>query len=231
MRLIFFALLGVNVAVLLLLLTVWRPLEKASEPMAGGASNAKELQLVSEVDAVSLGVQVEESARDSLGDLKVEADLCVSIGPFSRLLRAEYFVEHLDALEVTAKVHELEVSDGAGFWVHLPSAPTRKQALAKLREVQAKKIDSYLIPKGVLANGISLGMFTQSNLADLRKKEMRALGYDAEIKEIDRTRNEVWVILNQLDAQEIGQDGWLKLMSKEKDIEKRQILCSGIASE
>lgn len=222
MRLVFFALLAVNVAVLILQLTVWR--------VGGGAGNVEHvkntrsgLHLASEGNG-GTGEEVRGAPREL-------NDMCTLVGPFAGQLGAEYFVEHVQALEVDASVQPIDVSDGAGFWVYLPPLPSKPQALEKLKEIQAKKIDSYLIPKGTLLHGISLGMFTRPELADLRQNEMTELGYQAEIKEISRTRQEMWVKINRLDAQEIAEQTWLMLLNKEKGIEKRQIYCSAIASE
>lgn len=219
MRLFFFVLLAINVAALMLQLTAWR-VPNAVEDMS---AEQHSLRLASEVDGRNAGAMQDERSADS--------EMCVLVGPFAESLAAEYFAEHLQALEVAAEVSEIEVPDGAGYWVYLPPAASKKLAFEKLREVQAKNIDSYLIPKGVLLNGISLGMFTRSELADLRQKEMIDLGYSAEIREISRTRKERWVTINRSDAQKIAEPTWVELMNREKGIEKRQIFCSGIASE
>lgn len=221
MRLVFFALLAVNVAVLILQLTVWR--------VGGGLGNVEHVKNTR--SGLHLASEGNSGVDDASGAPRELSDICTLVGPFPEQLRAEYFVEHVQALEVGASVQSIDVSDGVGYWVYLPPLPSKPQALEKLKEIQAKKIDSYLIPKGTLLHGISLGMFTRSELADLRQNEMSELGYQAEIKEISRTRQEMWVKINRLDAQEIAEQTWLMLLNKEKGIEKRQIYCSAIASE
>ncbi|MDO3385513.1 SPOR domain-containing protein [Gilvimarinus sp. SDUM040013] len=227
MRLIFFALLGVNVAALVLQLTVWSVPEREVS-VSNVARGGEKLRLLSELE----GSRLSASRASAAAPLPAaESGLCHTVGPFPRLLSAEYFVEALQALDVVARVDELEVPEGAGYWVHLPPEASKKEALKRLREVQAKQIDSYLIPKGELANGISFGMFTRAELAAARRDDMRSLGYDAEIREITRTRKEVWVVLGAGQAQKLSSEAWLELLSRENNVEKQQNYCSGVASE
>jgi ATPase subunit of ABC transporter with duplicated ATPase domains len=146
------------------------------------------------------------------------------------IAQAERFVEHLRALEVDAIVQELEVPDGFSFWVHLPPEISKQAALRRLYELQAKQIDSYIIPRGELANGISLGMFTRRELAQQRLEELRALGYPAEILEVSRSLREIWVILPQPESDKLGASLWQDLLARQPGLEKRQNLCPSVAS-
>lgn len=234
MRLIFFALLGVNVAVLVLQLTVWSVDEPPAAVVARGPAAGQSLTLLAERERNEAG----PDSRDGRATTKAgnagmvpREGLCDMVGPFERLLRAEYLVESLSALDVGAEIREFDVPEGKGYWVHLPPEPSRQEALRRLREVQAKRIDSYLIPKGELANGISFGMFSRPELALARRDEMQALGYAAEIREITRTRREIWVVLGAGQAQKISNERWIELISQENNVEKQQKYCSGVASE
>ncbi|MBU2884556.1 SPOR domain-containing protein [Gilvimarinus agarilyticus] len=231
MRLIFFALLGVNVAVLVLQLTVWSAEEAVAVQSAPVSSGGEALRLLSEGERSTQVSRSSEAARATVEASVPKEGLCDMVGPFERLLRAEYFVEALQALSVTATVKALEVPEGKGYWVHLPPESSKKEALGRLREVQAKQIDSYLIPKGDLANGISFGMFTRQELALAKLDEMQTLGYEAEIREITRTRKENWVVLGAGQAQKMSNERWLELISRENNVEKQQKYCSGVASE
>ncbi|HEY7885505.1 MAG TPA: hypothetical protein VIC08_11235 [Cellvibrionaceae bacterium] len=226
MRIVFFALLGINVAALVLQLTVWRVEATIPQVSAPGRADAS-LRLLSESD-VSVDMVSDRSSSPLLAAREGES-LCVVVGPFEALLRGEYFVEALQALEVGAEVRELEVPEGEGFWVYLPSEPTRKEALERLREVQAKNIDSYLIPRGELANGISLGMFTREELALEQQQQMREQGFAATIKTITRMRSEIWVLVDREDAQKLNRETWVRLLNRENDIEKLQKYCEGVA--
>jgi hypothetical protein len=55
---------------------------------------------------------------------------------------------------------------------------------------QAKNIDSYIIPSGELANGISFGMFNDQSAAQSRLEEIRMQGYQPKLREVERTHSE-----------------------------------------
>lgn len=232
MRFVFFAILGVNAAVLLLQLTVWAPSPvEDSVTTVKSAAAGETLILLAESGGSDPSKAAEPPRSVQGAPVDRPADgLCDMVGPFERLLSAEYFVEALAALDVGAQVRELDVPEGDGFWVYLPPEASKKEALARLREVQAKQIDSYLIPKGELENGISFGMFTRRELALARQEAMQAEGYPAEIKEIARTRKEIWVELASSSAQKLSEDTWRELLSREKAVKKQQKYCPGVAS-
>lgn len=238
MKLIFFALLGLNAAALALQLTVWKPEPAAPERRVAvaAATGGEPLVLLSEREsAPPAAARRDEIQRASFGATMEGRDgererLCDMLGPFGRLLDAEYMVESLAAMEVVSSVRQVAVPEGVGYWVHLPPEPSKKEALKKLREVQAKQIDSYLIPRGELANGISFGMFTRQELAEARLSDMQELGYPAEIREITRTREEVWVLLEPGQAQSLSPELWSELLGRENGVEKQQKYCSGVAS-
>lgn len=232
MKLIFFALLGLNAAALVLQLTVWKPEGGSGSAVASARAGGKPLVLLSEADRES-PKQVQASSAPVAERLVLSADgeqLCDLVGPFSRLLDAEYMQEALASMEVVAEVRELEVPEGVGYWVHLPPEPSKKEALQRLREVQSKQIDSYLIPRGELANGISFGMFTRKELAEARKEDMKTLGYDVAIREVERTRKENWVLLAPGAAMKLDASAWVELLGRENGVEKQQKYCSGVAS-
>lgn len=157
--------------------------------------------------------------------------MCTYVGPFRALLPAEYFVEHLSALEVLAEVQRVEVPSTPSFWVHQEPQSSRKAALRRLHELQAKNIDSYVIPKGDLENGVSFGLYNKLESAERRLKNIQAKGYEAQIRRVDRTFEEVWVSLGVDEAEKVGQELWFELMNREDGLEKRQNFCPDVASE
>ena len=155
--------------------------------------------------------------------------LCSMVGPFKDVLPAEYFVEHLQALEVLAEVERLEVSSGVGFWVYQQPRASRKEALRRLHELQAAGLDSYVIPKGELENGVSFGFFSDRRGAEARLAEVEALGYEVLLKEVARSYEEIWVVLAALESVKVGDELWLTLLNREAGLEMRQNFCPGVA--
>lgn len=169
--------------------------------------------------------EVSESAS-----LVGNAEKCELIGPFAELLHAEYLVERLKSLEVVSAIKQVEIADGKIYWVYLKPEMSEKEALRRLSEIQqSKAIDSYIIPSGELANGISFGQFANEKEATEKAEQIRAQGYAAEIKEVPKSHNETWVEVHQKVGQKISEEKWLSLLKEEKAIERRQNYCLGVA--
>lgn len=227
MRMVLIVLVVMNVLVF-----GWRLLSPAQEPKASVAAapvagtSARSLVLIDEMDADARNALVQpQRAAQSKGD-----PVCTLAGPFVDADRGAIVRERLRALGVDSTLQSLEITSGESYWVHLPPEPSQEQALRRLHELHAKQVDSYVIPKGELANGISFGMFTQKPLAESRKAEMLKLGYGAEIKVLPRTQKELWLILGPGQALRVGESVWSELLPAGGGQEIRQNLCSAVAS-
>jgi hypothetical protein len=178
----------------------------------------------SKVSSRSVGEQAELSAVPS------STEKCELIGPFAELLHAEYLVERLTSLDAASVVRQVEIADGKNYWVYLKPEMSEKEALRRLSEIQqSKAIDSYIIPSGELANGISFGQFSNEKEATEKAEKIRAQGYAADIKEVPKSHNEIWVEVREKNGQKITEDRWLTLLKEEKAIERRQNYCLGVA--
>lgn len=155
--------------------------------------------------------------------------LCTMVGPYIELLKAEYAVENLRALDIVAAVERFEVSGGEGYRVHQQPLASRKEALRRLHELQAAGIDSYVIPKGELENGISFGFYAGRSGAETRLAEIKALGYEVFLQEVMRTHEEIWVVLTAQEAAKVDGDLWVNIMKRAKGSEMRQNFCPGVA--
>lgn len=235
MRWIFVTLLLVNAAFFLwesALIVREPPVVSAAVVVRPGQSQSLiSLQLLSEVKKErSLKQQEPEFLPLAKPTGSIET-LCTLVGPFSQLLAAENMLENLRALEVIATMQDLEVPEGAGYWVYLPPEVSRKAALRRLRELQSRGIDSYVIPKGDLANGISFGMFSRKELADKRLEAMRLQGYKAKINQVERSHRELWLMLPAGEVDKVAEEFWLHHAPKESLLERRQNYCLGVATE
>jgi hypothetical protein len=173
----------------------------------------------------------------SVDDSAVEVDtrptsrsLCTLVGAFSGQSKADYFVEKLAVWGVEAKVKNLLVSTTVGFWLYLPPLASRKELLRRLSELQRQGVDSYVIPDGRLANGISLGLFSEETRAESLKNSIAKLGYQPEIAEVPREKREVWIFLLKGESAKITDEKWSELLSGKDLLQKQQNLCSDVAS-
>ncbi len=173
---------------------------------------------------------VSNDANQVQGSAMGEA-LCTMVGPFVQLLHAEYLIENLAALGVKAQIANLEIGDGEVFWVYLAPELSEKEALRRLYELQKKNIESYIITKGDLANGISFGQYADSLEASARAEQLKDQGYNALIKSISKTIKETWVVLEPGADEKISDKAWVGLLNAQESLEKRQNFCSGVASQ
>lgn len=238
MRWIFFSLLLVNVAVFAYM--QWEhvrgePVSVVNEGVSDisrQAEDAPSLTLLSELKGFRGPVESIRIVGD--GDQNtasgVARSLCTLVGPFSNRRKAETFVDRLLVIGVESKVKNLLVSSAVGFWLHLPPQSSRKEVLRRLSELQRQGIDSYVIPDGDLANGISLGMFSEQSRANFLKEKIVNLGYQPEILSVPREKRELWVFLFRSESAKISEKKWFELLSGKELLQKQQNLCSGVAS-
>lgn len=236
MRWIFFSLLILNAATL-----VWGfvfeeeqlPAVKTEKPFP--YTGVETLNLLGEGESEVVAVPIERSSTPvaSLQNpIKVDGkDLCHLVGAFKSHEIAQSFVERLTAIDIKAEVRDLRLPAGPGYWVYLQPLPNRKAALRQLAELQAQQIDSYVIPKGDLENGISLGLFSQKDLANSRFHEMQKRGLEPKLDTIERTYREIWVMLEHGEDAKMSDITWERVMEGFNQLERRQNFCLDVASE
>ena len=195
-------------------------------------SDNRELLLLSEQEGglVTRSSSASESRLAIAGEEEKTAEFCTMIGPYSQLLQAEFAVERLVALGVPAHIAPIEIKEGQSYWVYLSPEFSEKEALRRLYELQKKNIESHIIAKGELANGISFGRYADYGDAEIRATEIKKQGYEAEIKMLPRMIQETWVVVDAGFAEKIDEKVWSDLLTKESALEKRQNFCLGVAS-
>ena len=200
------------------------------EAAAGGG-----LQLLAEQEDVSKlqarGRSEVKAESPAASNEKPDAEFCTMIGPYGQLLQAEYAVERLVALGAVAHITPVEIKEGESFWVYLRPEASEKEALRRLYELQKKNIESYVIAKGELTNGISFGRFADYAEAEARSVEIKKQGYEVDIKMLPKMIQETWVVIDAGFAGKIDETVWADLLTKESALEKRQNFCLGVASQ
>ncbi len=237
MRWVFFSLLGINVLVF-----AWGVVFDSDQANIAevrespfpykGLPELKMLGEVGDIQPVGERVKKELPAQASFnaGTLDEKA-LCEMVGPFKDTDAAEDFSSRLSAIDIISSVKDLELPAGPGYWVYLKPAESRRAALRRLAELQARGIDSYVIPKGEFENGISLGMFSQENLAKARLAEMVGIGLEPYLETIERTYREIWVMLAPGEERKMSNLTWDRVMDGLNHLERRQNFCLDVASQ
>lgn len=186
------------ILLLLLLLNafyyVWHqqqgPLRAKEVAPAGAYQSArKDIRLLSEADAPRVRA---ESSTPADG-VAPEAAVCLYLGSFEEESRARVVEQRLLSLDIQAEVRSVDAAAGVEYWVYLPPLASRQASLRQLRELQARRIDSYIITQGELANGISLGIFPRNDSANSVMQRLRDVGYEPQIRELSRAHRSFWV--------------------------------------
>ncbi len=226
MRWLFLLLLILNVTQF-----VWynRPLPGASTELRLGAAQVaaapqKELKLLAEAEAPAKAL----AAGGGLAADKA-APSCLLLGGFESVERTRLLEQRLLSLDIAARVVSTDASLGSDHWVYIPPLASQQASLRQLRELQARKIDGYLITEGELANGILLGVFPQLDSAAGVAEKLRAAGYEPQVRELPRIYQEYWVRIAEKSQRLVDGDLLTRLGSDFSDLKHQLIQCSGVA--
>lgn len=193
MRWIFFALVFGN---LLLLAVFWQQQALRDAPLVTHLEvpdSSKRIQLVSELTQPLNEVVVSEVA--------VERDrMCYVAGPYKDELDSKHLLARATALGLDGQINAVDIASGkpSEYWVHVPPRATRSEALRILKELQKRKIDSYIITQGELAEGVSLGLFRRQQSAAALQKKVEAFDIPVEIYNVTKSEREYWVEIKQV---------------------------------
>ena len=156
---------------------------------------------------------------------------CLTLGPFENADTVDQVQQRLFSLGINSRERAERKVQAADFWVHIPPLPSRDSAIRLLRELQAQKIDSFVITQGELANGISLGLFSKEQSANTVSRRLIAAGYNVEVKALSRVPERWWLEMKADDEDTLDNYFWSELISRMPDIKKEKKRCEGIASE
>ncbi|WP_066967254.1 SPOR domain-containing protein [Microbulbifer sp. Q7] len=239
MRWIFILLVLANIGLLAWFMSSGDPAPVRVAPAAQD-ERAASITLLSEADPASLvdadeaptSPKVSEPPPSSDQTASASGGLCTLVGPFELAYQGEDVAQRLKALQLEASLEEIEMQGQMRYWVFLAPLNSSQEAFRKLRELQAAGIDSYVIPKGSLENGISFGIFSEIERAEALKEELNERGFAAEFREEPQTYLERWVVLGVSDGgrlEDVVAEGfWDQLQRDYPDVERRQNLCSEI---
>ncbi|QIL91442.1 SPOR domain-containing protein [Microbulbifer harenosus] len=234
MRWIFLFLAAANLGLLAWFVTTTSaPAPTAKSVPLAEEEGAGSIILLSEADPAQLraGKQKPAAAPSDTPAERADtppAQLCSLVGPFDEAYQGEEVARRLQALQVPAAMKEIEMQGQMRYWVYLAPLNSSQQAFRKLRELQAAGIDSYVIPKGSLENGISFGIFSEEERARSLARDLQGRGFAAEYREEPQTYLERWVVVESTGVSQVAEAFWQQLQLDYPDIGRRQNLCSEI---
>ncbi|WXL26470.1 SPOR domain-containing protein [Ectopseudomonas mendocina] len=159
-----------------------------------------------------------------------EEAVCMFLGRFEEASQAAPLEQQLLSLGVGARVETLDAAAGVDYWVYMPPLASRQASLRQLRELQARKIDSYIIGQGELVNGISLGIFPRMAAAESVMERLRAAGYEPLLRELPRAHRSYWVQIEP-ESRRLADEALVsRLAFNFKGLEQQLMPCKGIAT-
>ncbi|OYT94814.1 MAG: sporulation protein [Pseudomonas sp. PGPPP3] len=181
------------------------------------------IRLVSEADVsrvpVESGAQVVSSQA-----------VCLYLGSFEQEAEALALEQRLLSLDIQSGVRSIDAAAGVDYWVYLVPLASRQASLRQLKELQARKIDSYIIGQGDLANGISLGIFPRSDSAESVMQRLREAGYEPMLRELSRAHRAYWVRIAP-ESRRLASDALLESLARDFERLEHQLMpCEGVAS-
>jgi hypothetical protein len=180
------------------------------------SSGAKQIKLLSEIKRPAV-----KSRSDSASK---KESICWAVGPYQVELDAKHVYARMLAIDIPSKVEKQSVVIKEEYWVHLPPLPNKKQAVRKLKELQKRKIDSFIITEGDLANGISLGLFGKQESVDRLLANLKKKRITPSIKPLQRIKNQYWVT-TPVNKEFSMDDNTRKRLTGGEKVEWKQIRC------
>jgi cell division septation protein DedD len=171
----------------------------------------------------------EPLSREAPAENKPEA-VCLFLGSFEQEESAAEVEQRLISLDIRSHVQPVDASAGTDYWVYLAPLASRQASLRQLKELQARKIDSYIITQGDLANGISLGIFPRHDSAESVMQRLRDAGYEPFLRELSRAHRSYWVRIAP-GSRHLAGDALLQRLALDfKGLQHQLMPCESIAT-
>lgn len=198
---------------------------KEVAPLSMYQDSRRDIQLLSESEPQQRRTPAASEVTPPAGEA-----VCLFLGSFEEDAAAEQVEQRLLSLDIRSQVEVVESAGAVDYWVYLPPLASRQASLRQLRELQARKIDSYIISQGDLSNGISLGIFPRHDSADSVISRLRRAGYEPLLRELPRANRRHWVRIAP-ESRRLVDDSLLERLSLDFNGLQHQLMpCEGVAS-
>jgi hypothetical protein len=199
LRLLFVLLSALNIAV-----GAWLLL---GQPYARGGNasdpGVTELRLLSELPQTAPAPSTPATAAAPVAGMTSPAlsYSCVALGPFATPQDLRNARQALTTQATRMRSRQEQASQSGGWWVYLPAAGSRAQALEQARQLGAHQISDYfVVSSGDQPNTVSLGLFKDPANARKRRDEVVAAGFPARMSERSESVPEYWLDLVVADS-------------------------------
>ena len=189
LRLLFVLLCALNIAVAA---WVW-----LGQPYGAGANPTTDsgipvLRLLSELPPAAATTAAGAPVSDDLvtsGKLR-----CLALGPFTTPQDMRNARQVLAPQTTRMRARQEQVAHDTSWWVYLPAAAIRAQALERARQLTNRHVgDYFVVSAGEHSNSVSLGVFKDPANARRRRDEVVAAGFPARMSERAESAPEYWL--------------------------------------
>lgn len=217
--------------------------ERRDVPVRVEAILESKVLLVSEVNLGQLFEYPRNPVAAGVGDLLAgkgqtielpPSSYCVQLGPFESVVDVNDFIAvYGESMETALDVQQLAAKPQ--YRVYLPPLESREAAIEAIGQLRATLgannlvIDSFLISQGDMANGIALGLFAEQTNAANVKLQLETVGYDVLIQEVRSVREELNVVIGELESEAIFQGYWAEIQRARPYLRAVEKLCETIA--
>ena len=164
-------------------------------------TNTPPRQPDAKADPIGEIVAVQDGGRASH-----RTQMCMAAGPFETMAALRGLRERIQSAGATVHVVEEQVEAPPDYLVYIEPASSRDVARRVLQELKAQSIDSYLIRDGDLTDAISVGVFTQNELAKGQRERIAALGYEVSLRDLNRSHTVYRLLAQGTDVAPIDAD-------------------------
>ena len=204
--------------------------ESATYQNTAYKNNASQrLVLLSEVSAVAVA-EASDAPEPSSATLTTDVG-CLFLGPFDGPAEVDALQQQLRAIGINSQQQGDGESTALDYWVHIPPLPSRVAAVRLLRELQAQKVDSFVITYGELANGISLGLFVKEASAKSVQRRLSNAGYQVNIKTLSHSPEKWWLEMPAQVESKVSSKFWAQLSNRHPEVKKLKKRCESIATD
>ncbi len=203
------------------------PVQHSVESTLPKSHSRDEIMLLSEASSSSLIELQALVNKPSVQSTANEGEIrCQAIGPFKSIFEGQNVAKQLEALGLVLTTQAVdEPSQKSDYRLLIPPLNSVEEAFRKLRELQASKIDGYVITGGPSELGVSMGVFSTLEAAQRLQEKVQAIGFQGEIVPIVRTERTYWLFAGVGKDLQISQQVWENLESATKSLVKKDFPC------
>lgn len=168
---------------------------RRSSPLAGSAADSVPTAPVEAARAApDTGTAPARVPLQNVPAMPYDSDIaCYTIGPLDNEDDISALGAWFNAQGSQATLRDDERREVSSTWVFMPPQESRDAANALVREMEAANIeDIYVIPRGDMANAISLGLFSQNETLERRVTQLESRGFTPSVLPRYRTVTASW---------------------------------------